>query len=151
MPKYTRIFRKINKTPLIFQIQNNESTTSPSSTNLLPNCITYGSCGDETACVGTHGPRSVSSDHIDVLSAFCPEFLEQHSQTTPVLFCCDFDQVLSLGEKLGLASAIAGKCPSCLRNLRQMLCHLVCSPEQHEFMRVTETVHSCIIFDMIFL
>lgn len=103
------------------------------------NCITYGSCGEtdvysETSCLASQPPQKLSNDYVDILSAFCPELLEEFGNE----LCCDEDQVLSVGEKLGLASAFAGKCPSCLRNLRQMICQLVCSPNQHKFMNVTQ-------------
>jgi Niemann-Pick C1 protein len=103
--------------------------------------VTYGSCGEtstlsETACIASHGPLPLHADYVDVVAAFCPELLEEYGS----VLCCDGEQVLSLGEKLGLASAVAGKCPSCLRNLRQMICNLVCSPDQYMFLNITETV-----------
>lgn len=110
------------------------------SAKTQPNCVTYGNCGDsedgvlDTSCVGKQPPQKLPEDYVSILNAFCPELLTQYGDE----LCCDGDQVLSISDKLGLASTFISKCPSCFRNIRQTICNLMCSPEQYKFLDVTK-------------
>ncbi|CAL8072940.1 unnamed protein product [Orchesella dallaii] len=110
-----------------------------SGENAQGNCVTFGMCGEiddqsETTCVAHHAPQKIPEDYYDSLHAFCPEVIAEHGN----MLCCDEEQILNLGEKIGLASTFIGKCPSCYRNLRVVICNLLCSPNQLHFLNLTE-------------
>ena len=54
-------------------------------------------------------------------------------------FCCSDNQLDTMLESMSHASNIFGRCPTCMINLNQHICHMTCSPDQHKFMEVVKT------------
>lgn len=104
-------------------------------------CVMMGMCSDaksggDTPCVAhQEGPVTVSSDYFETLKDICPELTAQYGNS----LCCDSDQIDFLEDKLGLANAFLGKCPSCVKNLRLVVCNLMCAPDQLLFLNLTES------------
>lgn len=48
--------------------------------------------------------------------------------------CCTPTTVSDLVSSFGLSLGLIGRCPSCVRNLRQIFCTMTCHPEQSKFM-----------------
>lgn len=103
-------------------------------------CAIFGMCGqagneDEATCVAYRPPTPiVNEDYLEILGSFCPELIAEHGTT----LCCDYEQIMMISEKLGLAQAFIAKCPACLKNIRTMVCSLMCSPHHHKFFNLTE-------------
>jgi len=45
-----------------------------------------------------------------------------------------------MDSSMNMAEGIFGRCPTCLRNIFQLICDLTCSPEQGRFLRVTDSI-----------
>ena len=53
--------------------------------------------------------------------------------------CCDPVNIAEMEESLVLASSELVRCPTCYYNFRRSICEMSCSPNQSDFINVTET------------
>jgi Niemann-Pick C1 protein len=51
--------------------------------------------------------------------------------------CCDIDQYTALSSQVGDAAAILERCPACYASFLEFFCELTCSPNQAQFLTVT--------------
>ncbi|XP_054719503.1 NPC intracellular cholesterol transporter 1-like [Uloborus diversus] len=103
-------------------------------------CIMRGNCAlDEVSqlnkpCVynGTALPLNDTSAET-FLDDICPTLVKGENGSV----CCDASQLSVLQDNIGALSAIFGRCPSCFHNLATYFCHLVCSPNQSLYAKVS--------------
>ncbi|KAH9918241.1 multidrug efflux transporter AcrB transmembrane domain-containing protein [Epithele typhae] len=104
-------------------------------------CAMRGSCGPKEM-FGKPLPcpydGSPSEDDVDreLLTTLCGEDFAQG----PV--CCKTDQLQVLRDNLGLAENLISACPACRNNFRKFWCSFTCSPDQSNFVHITETQKS---------
>lgn len=48
--------------------------------------------------------------------------------------CCDDEMVTIMKEGFNMASALFGRCSTCMKNFRKLVCAFNCSPEQSRFL-----------------
>ncbi|VEN41348.1 unnamed protein product, partial [Callosobruchus maculatus] len=53
--------------------------------------------------------------------------------------CCDYAQLKTFDNSMGMPSSLLRRCPSCFLNLRKHLCMLTCAPNQSDFLEVKNT------------
>ncbi|XP_026674415.1 NPC intracellular cholesterol transporter 1 homolog 1b-like isoform X2 [Ceratina calcarata] len=85
-----------------------------------------------------------ASNNTDVkrrLREKCPQYFEgiDVSDNDKPKLCCDDSNIETLLSKLDTAEAVFGRCPTCIRNMYQLLCDLTCSPVQSTFLNITKT------------
>ena len=49
-------------------------------------------------------------------------------------FCCTAQQVESMSENFEMISQLLGRCPSCVKNLRNVFCFMTCDPHQSKYL-----------------
>ena len=54
-------------------------------------------------------------------------------------FCCSVDQVHDMVFNFELFAAFFGRCPSCVKNLRNIFCFMTCDPHHSKFLRPNRT------------
>lgn len=105
-------------------------------------CAIYGNCGkksffgSELPCPVSSDfrPEPVSSDDINFLVSVCGE--EWRNATE---LCCTKEQVTNLRNNLKKAENLIASCPACRKNFDNLFCQFTCSPNQREFINVTDT------------
>ncbi|KAM0750355.1 multidrug efflux transporter AcrB transmembrane domain-containing protein [Meredithblackwellia eburnea MCA 4105] len=113
--------------------------TDPAFIRERGRCAMRGTCGRKGAFGGAlpcpdNDLAATSSDPIflSMLSQICgPDF----SPTT----CCDISQLQTLMTSLSQAEPLLATCPGCHNNFKNFYCHFTCSPDQSQWMAVTET------------
>ena len=111
-----------------------------------PTCVLQGVCGKNAngiiPCSVSKDPHKFedSSDVLKVLRDECPE-LVKGSTGIPDVCCSPFD-VLQMQTFMGFVDKHLGSCPACARNMKELLCHLHCSPVQSKFLQVSKTTPS---------
>ncbi|XP_075538346.1 NPC intracellular cholesterol transporter 1-like [Dermacentor variabilis] len=100
-------------------------------------CVMRGTCdadGTRAPCVYDGEPKAIESAAArEVLESVCGDVLGNGSQ--PV--CCDANQAEDFAENLQSAKAIGlDNCAACSRNFRTLMCHMVCSPRQADFLQL---------------
>ncbi|CAG9859649.1 unnamed protein product [Phyllotreta striolata] len=123
----------INKVPAA---TNNEDSTRQSSEG---HCVWYDECylDPDTElwknCYYTGPPKPLqTSKSIGILKKWCPKI-------SPELTCCSDKQLETMKNSMTLPQQLLSRCPSCLTNFLQSICHLTCSPVQSKFLNVSET------------
>ncbi|XP_066944874.1 NPC intracellular cholesterol transporter 1-like isoform X2 [Macrobrachium rosenbergii] len=110
-------------------------------------CIWYGSCGsnpatDKPANCPYKGPaKPLNSTDVLTLTAACPELVQEMMSTSPdgvVRTCCDVSQITAMITQMVIGQGLLQRCPTCVRNFRQMFCYMTCSPHQSDFMVAKE-------------
>ena len=105
-------------------------------------CTIYGNCGKKSI-FGSQLPCPV--DDLD----FSPPMIDEETRELLVstcgkewedkdFICCTVDQITALKTNLQKAQTIISSCPACLENFNRLFCHFTCSPEQREFVKVTQ-------------
>ncbi|KAI1290194.1 NPC intracellular cholesterol transporter 1 [Halotydeus destructor] len=135
------------------QDSDDEETTThfaeirpPLPDSMKGKCLLSGSCGKDTNLVGEvdipcyekHDPHHIDDkEAIDILYEICPELV---ADSDDPLLCCSAQQIYTLHESLYVPLQLGlSKCPSCAHNFRVNFCQSVCSPNQSDFIAVTET------------
>lgn len=100
-------------------------------------CVMRGVCdpdGSRAPCVYDGEPKSIeSAKSREVLESVCGDVLGNVSQP----LCCDGSQVEDFAENLESAKAIGlDNCPACSVNFRTLMCQMICSPRQAEFIQL---------------
>ena len=54
-------------------------------------------------------------------------------------FCCDGQQVDDMFRNLKMMSQVVGRCPSCVKNLRNVFCFMTCDPHQSKYLSPINT------------
>ena len=104
-------------------------------------CLMKGIC-DETAfgsipCVSNEEPTPISDmTALEELRQMCPHLVNGDNP----LLCCTADQVTHLNQTFEMLSMFLRECPACVRNFEKVICHLSCSADQSQFMKITKTV-----------
>ena len=62
------------------------------------------------------------------------------SDDSDAKFCCDAGQVDDMVGNFALISSFMGRCPSCVRNLRNFFCFMTCYPHHNKFITPNLTV-----------
>ena len=57
----------------------------------------------------------------------------------PTTTCCDQSQLETLSSSLAQAEPLIATCPGCKNNFVNYYCHFTCSPDQSQFLAVTDT------------
>lgn len=119
------------------------SAALPQMLNEPSKCSLYGTCGKRTVfgadlpCPNVTDPQPLTDPNaINTLRGLCGPELASSA------VCCTAAQVEQLAENLKKVEPMIGSCPACQRNFRDLFCHFTCSPDQHEFVEVTETSNS---------
>ncbi|XP_012870343.1 PREDICTED: Niemann-Pick C1 protein [Dipodomys ordii] len=102
-------------------------------------CVWYGECGIVSGdkrynCKYSGPPKPLPKDGYDLIQELCPGFFYDN-----VSVCCDVQQLQTLKSNLQLPLQFLSRCPSCFYNLMSLFCELTCSPQQSQFLNVTET------------
>ena len=74
---------------------------------------------------------------LDILSDLCQGLFPTTTKDPPKL-CCDTDQLVALRSNFQIASTLLRRCPACLANFHHYFCYQTCSPDQAEFMAITD-------------
>ncbi|KAK7086016.1 NPC intracellular cholesterol transporter 1, partial [Halocaridina rubra] len=114
-------------------------------------CVWYGPCGlnphtGKTAnCPYSGKAKPVEETTLETLKQICPEFVEDMQSRSPdgnISTCCDPMQVVGIISQMSIGSGLLRRCPSCVRNFRQIFCYMTCSPDQSDFMVVEEMLNA---------
>ncbi|XP_069076123.1 NPC intracellular cholesterol transporter 1 [Pleurodeles waltl] len=103
-------------------------------------CVWYGECGKSDIegkrynCQYDGPPIPLPEDGHELLQELCPSLLYGN-----VSLCCDVQQLKTLNTNLQIPLQFLSRCPSCFHNLIILFCELTCSPDQVQFMNVTQT------------
>ncbi|KAI0465065.1 hypothetical protein LJB42_000283 [Komagataella kurtzmanii] len=107
-------------------------------------CALRGNCGkknffgSELPCPDNTFSTPSSPDDFDLLEQICgKEFADINTYT-----CCDTSQLLNLQKQLKKVDPIIASCPACRSNFYTLFCSFTCSPDQSQFVNVTDTVTS---------
>ncbi|NXH16805.1 NPC1 protein, partial [Bucco capensis] len=112
-----------------------------SPVRVLPqSCVWYGECGIASGdkrynCAYDGPPIGLPEDGYDLMQELCPGLFYGNVST-----CCDVHQLQTLKSNLQLPLQFLSRCPSCFYNLINLFCELTCSPNQSDFLNVTETI-----------
>ncbi|XP_043226344.1 NPC intracellular cholesterol transporter 1-like [Amphibalanus amphitrite] len=110
-------------------------------------CRWYGICGTHATIMGSHsncpyeGPAKLLNDtkSLTTLKDICPFFWEGKDPDEELELCCDPVNIAEMEASLVLASSQLVRCPTCYYNFRRSICEMSCSPNQSDFIDVTET------------
>ncbi|NXI48532.1 NPC1 protein, partial [Galbula dea] len=108
---------------------------------VLPqSCVWYGECGVASGdkrynCAYDGPPVELPEDGYDLMQELCPGLFFGNVST-----CCDVQQLQTLKSNLQLPLQFLSRCPSCFYNLINLFCELTCSPNQSDFLNVTNTI-----------
>ena len=106
-------------------------------------CLLRGEC-DQTEnvvgevaipCVDRHDPHYLDDREIrDTFKNLCPEFSDDP------LVCCTAEQIDELKQSMDMPQQLGlSRCPSCDFNWRLNFCQMACSPNQSDFLQITES------------
>lgn len=106
-------------------------------------CVWYGQCGKNSFnqlpinCKYSGPAKHLSTEGQPILAKHCPHLLKDigHGINT----CCDFAQLKTFDESIGLAANFLNRCPSCFTNLKRHICDMSCSADQSRFINVSES------------
>ncbi|KAL1443966.1 hypothetical protein MTO96_030124 [Rhipicephalus appendiculatus] len=103
-------------------------------------CVMRGICdadGTRAPCVYSGEPKPIeSAASRGVLETICGDVLGNVTQP----LCCDGGQAEDFSENLQSAKAVGlDNCPACSRNFRALMCHMLCSPRQADFMQLLKS------------
>jgi len=106
-------------------------------------CIWYGrEPGDDADKINYaySGPAKPLNDPdaTAVLKNICPDLYKDVQDKDPG-FCCSVDQVHDMVFNFELFAAFFGRCPSCVKNLRNIFCFMTCDPHHSKFLRPNRT------------
>ncbi len=65
------------------------------------------------------------------LSESCPKLVNSS-------VCCSVEQYVTLKSQIQQAAPLFGQCPACLNNFKEFWCEFTCSPNQAQFVTVTD-------------
>ncbi|KAF1747801.1 hypothetical protein GCK72_024267 [Caenorhabditis remanei] len=106
-------------------------------------CIMRGLCHKHTE--NAYGPCVTNSSNVEPIDfdkthpayekmmEFCPHMLEGNKQV-----CCTPAQAEGLTKQIAQARNILGRCPSCFDNFAKLWCEFTCSPNQQNFVSISE-------------
>lgn len=103
-------------------------------------CAMYGTCGKKSVfgadlpCAGRKAPQVPSSESVLILRQICGDIDPSAG------VCCSQGQLLTLEENLKRVDPLISSCPACRKNFYDFFCKFTCSPNQADFLNVTETV-----------
>ncbi|XP_064455929.1 NPC intracellular cholesterol transporter 1-like [Ornithodoros turicata] len=114
------------------------------SGSLADKCVMRSHCGHDDSldkpvpCKVSEKPKSLAQSDRQLFEEVCPDLA-----ATTDLACCDVEQLRALKADLQQPIDIGMKhYPSCLRNFRNIFCHLLCSPKQSDFVKVVDSKDS---------
>lgn len=106
----------------------------------------YGNCGKKSMFGGElpcpitdkdFKAPEISDEIRDILVDLCGDEWKEIDNV-----CCTKDQVVSLRDNLQKASPLIQSCPACMQNFNNLFCKFTCSPDQGNFVNVTDTAKS---------
>ena len=87
-------------------------------------------------CVYNGPPIKLNSSTVETLKMYIPEFTSKGDDS---LFCCDDDQVSHIMNQMSIPKKLMERCPSCFYNFVRLFFFMTCAPNQHQFIKVTES------------
>lgn len=109
-------------------------------------CVWYGQCGTNPESF-THGkancpyngpPKPLDPASKTILTSVCPELvadiLISGNPASNISTCCDSVQLTAMVGQMNIGLGLLQRCPTCVRNFRQIYCYMTCSPHQSNFM-----------------
>ena len=109
-------------------------------------CRWYGSCGVPPGakldipvpCTYSGDPKPLTNETgLHILSELCYG-LSPTTPKEPPNLCCDTDQLAVLRTNFQVAQSLLRRCPACLANFQRFFCHQTCSPDQHDFLAISD-------------
>lgn len=105
-------------------------------------CSMFDNCGHkdgikvELPCPvdNAFAPPKIDQEIRSLLIETCGEEWEELDN-----ICCSKGQLLSLRDNLKRAKPLIESCPACMKNFNNLFCHFTCSPNQANFLDITET------------
>ncbi|CAH1984193.1 unnamed protein product [Acanthoscelides obtectus] len=102
-------------------------------------CVWYGECNKKSSTKQNcpyDGPAKPLDDAKGkaLLKKWCDGVIDPDKP-----MCCDYAQLQTFDQNMGMPSSLLGRCPSCFVNLRRHICLLTCAPNQSEFLEVKKT------------
>jgi hypothetical protein len=104
----------------------------------------YGECGetskgsDRYNCKYDGQPKVLPYTSDTRIKEACPHLFKNSPSDNQTYTCCDPDQLEKLNEGFLIPRQLTAHCPACFFNLRAFFCDLVCSPDQSDYLIVTE-------------
>lgn len=116
------------------------ASTTFSTVDGAGKCVMRGICdvdGTRAPCAYDGEPKAIdSAAGREVLGSVCGDVLGNLSQP----LCCDASQAEDFAENLQSAKAIGlDNCAACSRNFRALMCLMICSPQQADFMQLLKS------------
>merc|ERR1712113_128766 len=102
-------------------------------------CVMYDICKDngDLPCPSNTEAKALKQERSKaIIAEYCPHLSQEEK------LCCSDDQVAALKSQTDRAKFILMACPHCNTNFRALFCDMVCSPNQSEFLDVTDTAES---------
>lgn len=132
--------RGFDLTSLHFEFFVFQALSAASNQSKQPShCVWYGQCHKDIHgnqyCPYNGTAKALATDGIAILQEWCPQFLG--TLNTAKETCCDVEQLNILNTNIKLAANFLKRCPSCMNNLANHLCHFTCSPRQSDFINAT--------------
>lgn len=132
-----RRVRAISWAPALLFVVTAASTIFSVDGSGAGKCVMRGVCdadGTRAPCVYDGEPKAIESAAArGVLESVCGDVLGNVSQP----LCCDANQAEDFAENLQSAKAIGlDNCAACSRNFRALMCLMLCSPRQADFMQL---------------
>ncbi|VEN41344.1 unnamed protein product [Callosobruchus maculatus] len=102
-------------------------------------CVWYGECNQKSSTKQNcpyDGPGKPMDDPKgkQLLKKWCDGVIDPEGP-----LCCDYAQLKTFDNSMGMPSSLLRRCPSCFLNLRKHLCMLTCAPNQSDFLEVKNT------------
>nr|CAH7739264.1 unnamed protein product [Callosobruchus chinensis] len=121
--------------------ENNTSAAghSTSSDAGAAHCVWYGECNQKSSTKqncpydGPGKPMNEPKGN-QLLKKWCDGVIDPDGP-----LCCDYAQLRTFDQSMGMPSSLLRRCPSCFVNLRRHLCMLTCAPNQSDFLKVKNT------------
>lgn len=107
------------------------------------NCVLNGICGvtplGPIPCyeIKPHHQYEGAQDTIKILKEDCPELFTD--DTTIPEVCCSPDDVVRMQMAFDHYATPYLDCPSCYDNMKRVICHAHCAPNQNQFMSILKT------------
>nr|CAI5857528.1 unnamed protein product [Callosobruchus analis] len=117
------------------------SSEGGSTSSGAAHCVWYGECNLNQKTFTKQncpydGPGKPMNDPKgkQLLKKWCDGIIDPEGP-----LCCDYAQLKSFDQSMGMPSSLLRRCPSCFVNLRRHLCMMTCAPNQSEFLKVKNT------------
>lgn len=84
-----------------------------------------------------HHQYEDTHDTLQILKEDCPELFTD--DTTIPEVCCSPEDVIRMQMSFEIYATPYLNCPSCYDNIKRLVCHAICAPNQNQFMSIVKT------------